>query len=188
MSFNFLLSFALQDGITPYSLAIRSKNQECANFVATYIAASPKVRTKPTSDESRVSIFDFPQSDQSPEMSPYDSVDGGFHRPPSTSALLKDKKRSKSVSIEAFPGHEGKKKLFGRKKSLPAVPYSISNPNFHDTAGSSDETDEEKMERQTRESSVKLRSGASSRRHSEQVPMLCCMPGYGLYYGPYSNW
>ena len=142
--------------------------------MATYIAASPKVRTRPTSDESRVSIFDFPQSDHSPEVSPYDCVDGSFHHPPSAGPLIKDKKRSKSVSTEVFQSSEGKKKLFGRKKSLPAVPYSISNPNFLDTAGSSDETDEEKREQPRRQSSTsgRLKSGASSRRDSGQVFLL----------------
>jgi len=158
-------------------LAIRSKNQECANFVATYIAASPKVRTKPASDENRVSIFDFPQTTHLPDMSPYDCEDGSFQHPPSTGAMMKGKKRSKSVSAAVSQTSEGnlKKKLFGRKKSLPTVPYSISNPNFPDTAGSSDDTDEERGGKRTRGPSVssgKPKSGASSRRASEQVLTL----------------
>ena len=110
-------------------------------------------------------------------MSPYDCEDGSFQHPPSTGAMMKGKKRSKSVSAAVSQTSEGnlKKKLFGRKKSLPTVPYSISNPNFLDTAGSSDETDEERGEKRTRGPSVasgKPKSGASSRRASEQVLTL----------------
>lgn len=116
-------------------------------------------------------------------MSPYDCVDGSFEHPPSTGPVNKGKKRSKSVSAGMFQSSEvkSKKKLFGRKKSLPTVPYSISNPNFRDTADSSDETDEERKGKRARGPSItsgKPKSGASSRRDSEQVLINCVSCSY----------
>ena len=159
----YVLFSCTQDGITPYSLAIRSKNPDCAHFVATYIAASPKVRTKPTNEEVRLSIFDFVNSSDPGDMSPYETVDGSF-RPPTKGG---SKPRSMSLHNTSL---EVTKKLFPRKKSVPCgVPYSISNPHFNKEADQSDDEEEESRQQRRRSSSGKQKSTGSSRRGSEHV-------------------